>query len=233
MPARSDIGGTLFASKTLQDGTSVILLDFSEDCPEKEGNALLASLGLNLRKGMDQNPFCKIWVFLNMQTTISFAMSSGNSGLTTSAVVSTTTITYFVSGLLAKISWIFGMPLEATHRHLIQQPFKIVGVWRANTDETQTPTPSRPRQKLTAISNPPLRPGDAIAGNDCPAAAFVQTRRRDPEPTVSPGARAQSSYGSMPGFHSKASVCVEATLRCSSKVKTCKTRVFSKSKIAR
>lgn len=45
---------TLFASKTLQDGTSVILLDFSEDCPEEEGNALLTHLGLNLRKGIDQ-----------------------------------------------------------------------------------------------------------------------------------------------------------------------------------
>jgi hypothetical protein len=43
---------TLFARSEQRNETCVILLEFGDDCPEEEGYALLASLGLNLRKGM-------------------------------------------------------------------------------------------------------------------------------------------------------------------------------------
>ena len=43
---------TLFARPERRNETSVILLEFGDDCPAPECHALLASLGLNLRKGM-------------------------------------------------------------------------------------------------------------------------------------------------------------------------------------
>ena len=44
---------TLFARPEQRNETSAILLEFGDDCPEAEGDALLDSLGLNLRKGMN------------------------------------------------------------------------------------------------------------------------------------------------------------------------------------
>ena len=44
-------GFTGFARKEGECETGAINLDFSHDCPENEGNALLARLGLNLVKG--------------------------------------------------------------------------------------------------------------------------------------------------------------------------------------
>jgi len=41
---------TLFARQ--RNETSAVLLEFGDDCPEREGHALLASLGLSVRKGM-------------------------------------------------------------------------------------------------------------------------------------------------------------------------------------
>ncbi len=44
-------GFTGFARLKGQNGTGAISLDFSHDCPEVEGNALLARLGLKIAKG--------------------------------------------------------------------------------------------------------------------------------------------------------------------------------------
>lgn len=41
---------TLFARQRNQ--TSAMLLEFGDDCPEREGHTLLSSIGLNVRKGM-------------------------------------------------------------------------------------------------------------------------------------------------------------------------------------
>ncbi len=43
---------TLFARREKRNETTVILLEFGDDCPEAEGHALLDALGLNLREGM-------------------------------------------------------------------------------------------------------------------------------------------------------------------------------------
>ena len=44
-------GFTAFARRIGHSQTAAIKLDFSQDCPEREGNVLLARLGLNLVKG--------------------------------------------------------------------------------------------------------------------------------------------------------------------------------------